>query len=302
MSDAQLAQRIYDDGIDVLIDLAGHTGKNRLRAFTFKPAPIQCSYLGYFTTTGLAAMDYWLSDEVLTPADTVEQSSETIYRLPRSCLVYQAPEVAPAVVERPAGGPVTFGSFNDLSKVSAAAVACWSEILRRVPGSRLLIKARQLAGEEERNVWQARFEAQGVEAERLILRSRTESQREHLAMYGEVDIALDAIPRTGGATTAEALWMGVPVISLAGERFIERLSATMLGAVGLDGLVAATTAEYVEKAVVLAADAERLRELRQGLRARMQDSPLCDARGLAQALEAAYQAMWQRHIMSSTLL
>jgi predicted O-linked N-acetylglucosamine transferase (SPINDLY family) len=293
MSDAQLAQRIYADGIDILVDLAGHTGKNRLRAFTFKPAPIQCSYLGYFATTGLAAMDYWLTDEVLTPADTVEQSSETIYRLPRSCLVYEAPDVAPAVVERPAGGPVTFGSFNDLSKVSAAAVEVWSEILRRVPGSRLLMKARQLAGEAECSAWEARFAAQGIEAERLILRSRTEGQAEHLAMYGEVDIALDAIPRTGGATTAEALWMGVPVISLAGERFIERLSATMLNAVGLDELVAMTTADYIEKAVALAGDAERQRVLRQGLRARMASSPLCDARGLAQALEAAYQVMWQ---------
>jgi predicted O-linked N-acetylglucosamine transferase (SPINDLY family) len=294
MSDAQLAQRIHADGIDILVDLAGHTANNRLRAFTFKPAPIQCSYLGYFTTTGLAAMDYWLTDEVLTPADTVEQSSETIYRLPRSCVVYQAPDAAPAVVERPAGGPVTFGSFNDLSKVSAEAVLRWCEILQRVPGSRLLIKARQLAGEEERRVWLGHFAAQGIGAERLILRSRTEGQAEHLAMYGEVDIALDAMPRTGGATTAEALWMGVPVISLAGERFIERLSATMLNAVGLDELVAATATDYVEKAVALAADDERRRALRQGLRARMAASPLCDARGLAHTFETAYRDMWQR--------
>ena len=294
MSDAQLAQRIYDDGIDILIDLAGHTSKNRLRAFTFKPAPIQVTYLGYFTTTGLAAMDYWLTDEVLTPADTVELSTETIYRVPRCSLVYQAPEEAPAVVERPAGGNVTFGSFNDLSKVSEEAVVYWSEILQRVPGSRLLLKARQLAGEEERDAWGSRFERQGIDAERLIMRSKTAGRAEHLAMYGEVDIALDAMPRTGGATTAEALWMGVPVISLAGARYIERLSASMLNAVGLDELVAETGEDYVERAVALAADPVWRQELRAGLRGRMQGSALCDARGLAQALEAGYQDMWRQ--------
>jgi len=299
MSDAQLAQRIHADGIDILVDLAGHTANTRVRAFTYKPAPIQVTYLGYFATTGLEAMDYWLSDAVLTADDTVEQSSETIYRLARSCLVYKAPEEAPAVVERPANGNITFGSFNDLSKVSEEAVKCWSEILRRVPGSRLLMKARQLSGEQERAIWCARFEAHGIGAERLIMRSKTAGRAEHLAMYGEVDIALDSMPRTGGATTAEALWMGVPVISLAGARFIERLSASMLNAAGLDELIAATAEAYVEKAVALASASERRRELRRGLRQRMAASPLCDARGLAQGLEEAYRAMWSKWCLSA---
>jgi len=294
MSDAALAQRIHDDGIDILIDLAGHTAHNRLVAFTYKPAPIQATYLGYFTTTGLEAMDYWLSDAVLTPADSVEQSSETLYRLPRSCVVYRAPEEAPAVAPRPAGAALTFGSFNDLSKIAPVAVERWSEILRRVPDSRLLLKARQLSDETECRKWQERFAAQGIGAERLLLRARTESQAAHLALYGEVDIALDAMPRTGGTTTAEALYMGVPVISLAGERFIERLSASMLDAVGLTGCIAGSGDEYIEKAVALATDAVRRGELRANLRERMLASALCDARGLARALEQAYRAMWQR--------
>jgi len=292
MSDAALAERIHNDGIDILIDLAGHTAGNRLGAFTYKPAPVQATYLGYFTTTGLAAMDYWISDAVMTPADTVELSSETIWRLPRSCVVYQAPADAPAVVSR-GSETITFGSFNDLSKVSGAAVRCWSEILKQVPGSRLLLKAKQLSDAGEQSKWRERFVAHGIEAERLILRARTESLAEHLALYGEVDIALDAMPRTGGTTTAEALYMGVPVISLAGERFIERLSASMLTAVELESLVVASEAAYIARAVSLAADRAGRRELRASLRERMLASPLCDAADLTRHLEQGYQKMWR---------
>jgi protein O-GlcNAc transferase len=288
-----VAAQIKADGVDILIDLAGHTAHSRLSVFTFKPAPVQATYLGYFTTTGVEAMDYWLSDEVLTPADTVEQSSETIIRLPRCCLVYTAPEEAPAVVERPRGGAPVFGNFNDLSKAGPGSVEAWSEILRRVPESRLLLKAKQLGDGEQREAWWRRFEAEGIERGRIELRTQTKDKGEHLAMYGEVDIALDTMPRTGGATTAEALWMGVPVISLAGKRFIERLSASMLEAAGLDELVAGDVEGYIDRAVGLAGDEARRRDYRAGLRQRLQSSPLCDAAGLAQALEAAYHAMWQ---------
>jgi len=296
MSDAALAQRIHADHIDILIDLAGHTGGNRLGAFTYKPAPIQATYLGYFTTTGLESMDYWISDEVMTPEDTVEQSTETIWRLGRSCVVYRPPATAPAVAERSADGAVTFGSFSDLSKVSPVAVERWAEILKQVPGSRLLLKAKQLSDEGERRKWQERFVAQGIGAERLELRSRTESLEAHLEMYGEVDIALDSMPRTGGTTTAEALYMGVPVISLAGERFIERLSASMLEAVGLDELVATSSEDYIGKAIELAGDGARRTRLRHDLRGRMEASGLCDAAGLTRSLEQAYAQMWQQYL------
>jgi len=300
LSDAQLAQRIYDDGIDVLIDLAGHTAGNRLQAFTFKPAPVQVTYLGYFTTTGLAAMDYWLTDEVLTPVDTAERSTESIYRMPRCCLVYQAPKDAPEVVERPEGCTITFGSFNDLSKVAPESLERWSEILRRVPDSRLLIKARQLADEVERNKLCGCFAFHGIEAERLILRSHTASQAEHLAMYGEVDIALDSMPRTGGTTTAEALWMGVPVISFAGHHFIERLSASMLNAVGLDALIASTPDEYIDKAVALAENEQRRKKLRMELRGCLESSSLCDAPGLSRLLESSYRDMWVKRFSNES--
>jgi predicted O-linked N-acetylglucosamine transferase (SPINDLY family) len=294
LSDAQVAQRIVDDGIDVLVDLAGHTSNNRLQIFTYRPAPVQVTYLGYFTSTGLAAMDYWLSDDILTPQDTLERSSESIYRLPRSCLVYQAPDDAPEVAERPDDAVVTFGSFNDLSKVAPESVQRWSDILRRVPDSRLLIKARQLADVAARDKLRESFAVHGVASERLIFRPPTVGQAEHLAVFGEVDIALDSMPRTGGSTTAEALWMGVPVVSLAGTRYIERLSATMLHAVGLDDLITSTPAEYIDKAVALAGDAPYRKKLRLGMRQRLAASPLCDARALSRALEQAFRDMWAR--------
>jgi len=297
LSDEAVAQLIFADGIDVLIDLAGHTAGNRLKAFTYKPAPVQATYLGYFTTTGLATMDYWITDEVLTPMDTVELATETCYRLPRCCLTYQASAAAPDIVQ-PDHEHITFGSFNQISKMSADAIALWSAVLRAVPDSKLLIKAKQLADMGVQSKVQQQFAEHGIAAERLILLSATASYREHLAIYGQVDIALDTIPRTGGSTTADALWMGVPVITLAGERFIERLSASMLNALDLEELITHSREDYVACAVALAQDPDRRRILRASLRQRMAHSPLCDATGLARALERAYRTMWQRFLDS----
>jgi len=299
-SDAEVAARIKSDGIDILIDLAGHTAHNRLGVFTYKPAPIQATYLGYFATTGLSAMDYWLSDEVLTPLDSVEQASEKIVRLPRCCLAYTPPSGAPDVSERPSDQALVFGNFNDLSKAGPGSVEAWSEILRRLPHSRLLLKAKQLGDAEQREAWWRRFEAEGIARERIDLRGRTADRQEHLALYGEVDIALDTMPRTGGATTAEALYMGVPVISLAGRRFIERISTSMLQAVGLEELVTVTVDDYISQAVGLGRDKTRRQALRKGLRQRITGSALCDARGLTQALETAYRQMWRQWLEPDT--
>jgi len=294
LGDAALAQRIHDDRIDILIDLAGHTGNNRLGAFTYKPAPVQVTYLGYFTTTGLAAMDYWLTDEVMCPVDTIELSVEENYRLPRCCVCYQPPDDAPAVVDRPGGQGVVFGSFNDLSKVAPVAIERWAEIMRQVPESRLIMKAWQLADAGACRGLSEQFSRRGIEPGRLTLRAHTINKREHLAMYGEVDIALDSMPRTGGTTTAEALYMGVPVISLAGQRFIERLSASMLQAVGLGELVADSGEDYISLAVRLAGDEARRRSLRAGLREQLLSSPLCDAEDLTRTLELTYRQLWRR--------
>ena len=292
MSNEQVAQRIHDDGIDILVDLAGHTsGNNRLQAFTYKPAPVQASYLGYCATTGLAAMDYWITDEVLTPADTVERSSEEIWRLDRCWLCYRPDPQAPAVSMRPDTAPVTFGSFNQLSKLTDDVVRVWAGILSAVPESKLLLKTKNLGDPAIRAEVSQRFARVGIDDDRLIYRGHT---TDYLAQYGEVDIALDPFPRTGGATTADALWMGVPVITLAGERMIERQGVSMLTAVGLEELVAQNAEEYTARAVTLAQDKQYRQELRQTLRSRMQASPLCDSQGLAGSLERAYAAMWSR--------
>ena len=308
MSDEALARLIFDDHIDILIDLAGHTAGNRLKAFTYKPAPVQVTYLGYFATTGLDTMDYWITDETLHPPNTpghtlkgtggtgtVELATESLLRLPRCCLVYQANPEAPEVAER-SGEDIVFGSFNQLTKTSPEAIALWAQVLQAMPRARLLIKTTQLADPVIRDHLLQQFAAHHIATERLILLPRTPSYREHLDTYSQVDIALDTIPRTGGATTAEALWMGVPVITLAGERFIERLSASMLNAVGLDELIAHSQQDYVAKAVALAHDPQQRAELRASLRSRMSASPLCDAKGLAHSLEIAYREMWKNHL------
>ncbi len=298
-SDAAVARCIHDDRIHILIDLAGHT-TTRLKVFTYRPAPIQATYLGYFATTGLDAMDYWITDAVLHPADTVEQASEALWRLPRCCLAYQPAPEAPPVTARPAEKPVdggiVFGSFNQITKISDEAVALWSKVLQAVPGSRLLLKCQMLQDTAIRRRLLARFEAAGLPASRLELHTFTPAYRDHLDLYNRVDILLDTIPRTGGSTTADALWMGVPVITLAGHLFVQRLSATMLHALNLEELIATTPEEYIEKAVALAQDQRRLYRLKAGLRQRMKDSPLCDGQGLARAMEAAYHNMWQRHL------
>ena len=296
MDDMAVARMIHEDGIDVLVDLAGHSHaeRSRIRVFTYRPAPVQVTYLGYFSTTGLRAMDYWISDAVAHPADTVETAVERIYRLPRCCVSYRPPEDAPAVAARPPdAAEIVFGCFNDLTKIGEIAIDCWSRILRALPHARLLLKAGQLADQHAREALVARFQAHGVAPSRLRLLAHTPTQQEHLALHEAVDIALDTAPRTGVTTTADALWMGVPVITLAGTRFIERLGASLLSSVGLESLIARSPDEYVEKAVALASDAARRRQLRDSLRARMQASPLCDGRDLARALEDAYQRMWR---------
>lgn len=290
-SDEAVASQVHEDRIDILVDLAGHTRGNRLGVFAFRPAPIQVTYLGYCTTTGLSAMDYWLADEALVPEDTVERTTEAVWRLPRCWISYQPAADAPAVAARDSDEALTFGCFNDLSKLCDEVIATWAEILTQVPGSRLLLKAAPFNHEAGRGAMTQRFEAHGIGPESLMLRARTP---DYLAEYGDMDIALDPFPRTGGVTTADALWMGVPVITLAGERMIERQGVSMLRAVGLTACIAGTRQDYVTQAVALAGDFDQRREIRAGLRGRMRASELCDAEGTARAIEAAYSQMWDR--------
>ncbi len=288
--DETVARKIYADGIDILVDLAGHTRGHRLGVFAWRPAAVQLSYLGYCTTTGLTAMDYWLTDEWLTPADSIEVTAEEIWPLSRCWLCYQGDDEALPQARDPER-PLTFGSFNDLSKLNDTVIATWSALLQRLPAARLLLKAAQLSDSHIIEELRQRFVAHGIAAERLSFRARS---HDYLRQYGDIDIALDPFPRTGGATTVDALWMAVPVITLSGKRMIERQGLSLLEAVGLTELIATNRTDYIDKAVALAADHQRLQAYHQQLRQRLQSSPVMDAADLARHIEWAYQKMWQR--------
>jgi len=295
-SDRELAELIQKNRIDILVDLAGHTRGNRLGAFTYRPAPVQATYIGFFAATGLEAMDYWITDEVLHPRDTVEETVEQIVRLPRCWVCYKPPDEAPAVAPCPnQDGPVVFGSFSNISKLTPDVIETWSRILAARPESRLLLMDKSLPGPKTRERLLGAFRQYGIPAGRLLVQ-KAAGFREYLGMYNKVDIVLDPFPRTGGTTTAEALWMGVPVVTLAGERYVERISASKLHAVGLGDLVCRTREDYIDRAIALADDPGRRAGLRSGLRDSMAGSPLCDAAGLASALESAYEEMWGRYL------
>ena len=290
MNDTEVAQKIYDDKIDILIDLAGHTAKNRLIIFSYKPAPIQITYLGYCNTTGLKSMDYWITDSVLHPEDTFELAVEDIVRLQRCWTCYQPPVDAPEIkTDMLANKIITFGSFNNVSKLSKNVIECWSQLLKEVANSRLILKARQLADPFIQEKISAQFAQNGINSEQLILLPSTPS---YMSDYNRIDIALDTFPRTGGVTTADALWMGVPVITLSGQRYIERQGASILNAIGLDELITSTPEEYITRAVTLAKNHTQRAELKSSMRQLMTNSPLCDGQDLAEALETTYRKMW----------
>ncbi len=295
MTDAQLAKRIHSDGIDILVDLAGHTAGHRLGACCYKPAPVQVTYLGYCATTGLETMDYWITDAVIHPIDTIEQAVETIVRLPRCWVCYQPPADVPDVKLKPDGSVLTLGCFNDSTKVTPAVIAVWSEILKALPEAGLFLKARQYADDKTRAWLVGQFAHHGIEASRLRIEPAG-SMAEYLAAYHEVDIALDPFPRTGGVTTADALWMGVPVITLAGSRFIERHSASLLTAVGHANWVASTIEDYKEKVLALARDPAQRRALRAIQRERMAASSLLDADDLATRIENTFRQWWRKYL------
>jgi protein O-GlcNAc transferase len=295
LSDLDMAKQIAADEIDVLIDLAGHTARNRLGVFCHRPARVQASYLGYFTGTGLREMDYWITDAVLTPPDTIEETRETIYRLPRCWLAYEPIEESRAF-QRVAreGDDIVFGSFNNYEKLNPNVIALWSEILRRLPKSRLLLKTRQLRDEVVRKSLISQFEQEGIPEDRLILMERSATYREHAESFNLMDIALDPFPMQGATTTAETLWMGVPVVSLRGERAIQRMSSSILSAVGCENWIAETPESYVEKVLELAQDKTQRDEESRTLRSRMEQSVFCDAADLARALENAYLEMHEK--------
>ena len=297
IGDQHVAEQIRDDGIDILVDLSGHTAGNRLLVFARKPAPVQVSYLGYPGTTGLKAIDYRLTDAFADPPGLTEQfHSETLVRLQYTTWCFAEPSDAPPVGELPAlrRGCVTFGSFNNLAKVTEPMLRLWSKILNQVPHSRLLLKAAGLASAGASQRVRRTLSAHGIDAGRLDLRGPEPDHSSHLALYNEMDIALDTFPYHGTTTTCDALWMGVPVIALAGQSHVSRVGLSLLSNTGLPELIATGEEEYAALAIALAMDQDRLRTLRATLRERMRGSPLMNAPAFAWNFESAYRWMWQR--------
>jgi predicted O-linked N-acetylglucosamine transferase (SPINDLY family) len=299
----EIAARIYADEIDILVDLGGHTKLNRLGVFSRKPAPVQATWLGYPDTTGLASIDYRITDTVADPPGlTDEIHTERLLRLEPPFVCYQPPHESPAVDLRETAGDVVFGSFNMLIKLNGPLIDMWAQILKAVPDSRLLIKSGLL--EHDEAVWRVheRFEKAGIARSRVELRALTQHRMDHLAAYGEVDVALDTFPYNGATTTCEALWMGVPVVTLAGESHMSRVGASLLTAVGLSNLISASTAEYVQTAVALGRDPALRRALRAGMRDRLAASALLDHAGFTRKLEGALRRAWRAWCESSRLV
>jgi len=268
--------------IDLLFDLAGHTSGNRLPVFAARAAPVQASWLGYFATSGVPAMDYVLMDPWHAPPGAEAQFTECLLRFPHSRFCYEPVPFAPEVSPPPclARGYVTFGSFNNTAKLNQHVLAVWAEILRCVPDSRLVLKWRTFADAECRQAVLERFVAAGVAPERIELRGQS-FHRQLLEEYADIDIALDPFPFCGGQTSCEALWMGLPVVTLPGTRPVSRQPLCFLGNIGLAELAASDQNDYVARAVALANDRARLQSLRHGLRNKMRASPLMDAKAFA---------------------
>ncbi|MEA2735346.1 MAG: protein O-GlcNAc transferase, partial [Humisphaera sp.] len=287
---AQFAAQVRADGIDVLVDLALHSGRNRLLAFARRAAPVQVTYLGYPGTSGLAAMDFRLTDPQLDPLGSDVNYSETSLRLPRTYWCYVLPPNMPGVGPLPAAsaGHITFGCLNKFTKVSDDALRAWAQVLARTPNSRLILHAP--VGQTRDRVL-AMMGTESVAPERIEFVVRRPAV-EYLETYNRIDVALDPFPYNGGTTTCEALLMGAPVVSLAGDIAVRRAGVSILTNVGLTELIARTPAEYVEIATELAADRPRLSKIRGELRGRMLASPLSDLPAFARDLEAAYLSMW----------
>lgn len=295
LDDAKVAGAIRADAIDILVDLVGHTKYTRALVFARRPAPVQASWLGYFNTTGLATMDYFVTDPVSSPPGQDRFFVEALVRLPATRFCFEPPEYMPEVGALPArrNGHVTFGCLNNLVKVNERVLALWARILAGVPGARLLLQASALSDPLVQREVRARAAALGIAPERLELRPFVPVEAA-ARTYHDVDIALDPFPFCGGMTTLDALWMGVPVVTLPQVMIAGRQSASMLANVDLPELIAADEPAYVAAAVGLARDLDRLAALRAGLRERFRASPLADYTRFARDLEAAYGEMWGR--------
>ena len=301
MSDEEVATLIRQDRIDILVDLSGHTGNNRLSMFARRVAPVQASWLGYFGTTGLPAMDWIIADRHVVPPGEEKFFTEKVWRLPDSYLCFTPPMDEVAVGDLPmlAAGSVTLGCFHNRAKITPATVALWAQVLTDLPQTRLLIKSQEFGDAGVRQSLRDRFAAHGIAPNRLRMEGRS-PRAEYLDAYNRIDIALSPTPFGGGTTTAESLWMGVPVVTLRGDRWAGRIGVSFLETLGLaDRLVANSPADFIAKTAALIRDPSALAALRTGLRETVRRSRLCDAPAFTRSLEQAYRTMWAAKVRES---
>ncbi len=296
LTDKEVAELIREDQVNILFDNSGHTKGNRLCVFAARSSPVQVHWLGYDATTGLSEMDYILGDKYVTPTGEEDHFSEEIWRMPESYLCFTPPNVEVNVGELPAAsnGFITFGSFNNLTKMRDPVVALWAKVLAAVPGSRLYLRCKQLkdTGVAEKTL--ERFQTHGIAPERITLESRHSSRSDYFSSFHQVDIALDPFPYQGVTTSCEALWMGLPILILRGDRMNFHNGESIVNTVGLPCWIADTQDDYVAKAVAFSEDLDALATLRAGLRDQLMTSPLCNAQRFAENLEGALQGMWRR--------
>jgi predicted O-linked N-acetylglucosamine transferase (SPINDLY family) len=304
LSDEAAARRIHDDGIHILIDLAGHTAHNRLPVFAWKPAPVQASWLGYWASTGVPGIDYLIGDQLPLSDGQREHFSEAVWPMPDTRFCFTPPAARDALPVTPpavlTNGYVTFGNYQTVAKIDDAVLAAWARIFDAVPTARLRLQSRQLNEAAARDEMERRLALAGIAAARVTLVGSV-SREDYLAQHAEVDIILDTFPFPGGTTTCEALWMGVPTLTLTGETIVSRQGHSLLACAGLQDWVAMDKDEYVAKAIEHASDPERLARLRVKLRDQVLTSPLYDAARFARNLEDALHGMWEKrkHVQSN---
>jgi protein O-GlcNAc transferase len=293
LDDGAVVAQIQGDGIDILVDLAGHTRNNRLPVFARKPAPVQISWLGYYATTGLREIDYFVGDPIVMPPEEAAHFVEQVWRLPEAYYCMPRPaKHEPSPLPARARGYVTFGCCNTLVKLSEPVLRCWAEILTALPTARLLLKTRELGTPAVRDTLLAHFATLGIGAHRLSLAGAS-SRDEYLEQLGAVDIALDPFPFPGGATTLDCLARGIPVVSKRGDRFIGHQGETLLRGIGLEDWIAADDQEYVRVAIAAATDLDALERQRARIGARLSTAPIFDGERLARQIGCAWCEMWQ---------
>lgn len=298
LSDEVAARQIRADAIDILVDLSGHTKYHRLGVFARKPAPIQATWLGYFGTTGLSEIDYLLAGKHDVLPSEERWYAERVWRFSESRLCFAQPDIKLAVAEPPClqAGNLVFGNFSTIKKITGAVIRVWVDVLHRVPGAELLIKAKELGSDAARADMRQRFRAAGLRDDQRLRLEGPSPFAQYMAAYAKVDIVLDTFPYTGGTTTMQALWMGVPVLTMAGDRLLSRQGESMLRILERDDWIASDASDYVMKAQTHAEQPQLLRAMRQILRSQLEASPLMDAHRMARDLETAFAAMWDRHI------